>query len=146
MKTLLAIFLLVLSGQLFAQGIEGTWKTIDDETGEAKSLIEVWFDGKKYQGKIIELLDPKEENPICTACEGVQKDQPILGMQIIFDAKKYGSKYKKGEILDPGNGKLYSLVMELENDNELKVRGFIGFALLGRTQVWHRVVDTKTTN
>ena len=67
-------------------------------------------------------------------------------MQIITDAKKSGNKYKKGEILDPSEGKSYSLVMQLQNDDKLKVRGYIGFALLGRTQYWSRVVDTVTDN
>ena len=127
----------------FSADITGKWKSIDDDTGVAKSVIEIWFDGKRYQGKILALLDTLDKNPICTECEGDLKDQPIIGMQIITDAKKSGKKYKKGEILDPSEGKTYSLVMQLQGENELKVRGFIGFSLLGRTQIWHRIEDDK---
>ena len=143
MKYLITSILMLMSMSAFSADITGKWKSIDDETGEAKSIIEVWFDGKRYQGKILELLSSEEENPLCTQCEGNLKDQPIVGMQIITDAKKSGNKYKKGDILDPSNGKTYSLVMELEDNGELKVRGFVGFALLGRTQIWQRVETSE---
>jgi len=135
--------LMLISMSAFSADITGKWKSIDDDTGVAKSVIEIWFDGKRYQGKILALLDTLDKNPICTECEVDLKDQPIIGMQIITDAKKSGKKYKKGEILDPSEGKTYSLVMQLQGENELKVRGFIGFSLLGRTQIWHRIEDDK---
>ena len=138
MKYLITSLLMLISMSAFSADITGQWKSIDDDTGEAKSIIEIWFDGKRYQGKILKLLDSDEENPVCSECEGKLKDQPIIGMQIITDAKKSGKKYKKGEILDPSEGKTYSLVMQLQGDDKLKVRGFIGFALLGRTQIWQR--------
>ncbi|MCJ8313355.1 MAG: DUF2147 domain-containing protein [Saccharospirillaceae bacterium] len=144
MKYLITSLLMLISMSAFSADITGKWKSIDDETGKAKSIIEIWFDGKRYQGKIVKLLSSAEVNPLCTECKGSLKDQPIIGMQIITDAKKSGKKYKKGEILDPSEGKSYSLVMQLQGDDKLKVRGYIGFALLGRTQYWYRVVDTDT--
>jgi len=138
MKYFLISLFTFISMSAMSSDITGKWKSIDDETGEARSVIEIWFDGKRYQGKIVKLINPDVPNPLCNECSGKLYNQPIIGMQIITDAKKSGSKYKKGDILDPSNGKSYSLVMELENDNELKVRGFVGFALIGRTQIWQR--------
>jgi len=53
--------------------------------------------------------------------------------------KKQGDEYEGGEILDPESGKVYRAKMKLDGEGEkLNVRGFIGVALLGRTQTWVR--------
>ena len=62
-----------------------------------------------------------------------------MGMIVIKGLKKDGDEYNGGKILDPNNGKLYKCYIELEEDDKLKVRGYIGLALLGRTQYWYRV-------
>jgi uncharacterized protein (DUF2147 family) len=122
-------------------GITGKWKTIDDETGKAKSIVEIYEENGSYSGKIVKLFrEPNEEqNPNCDKCTGDKKDKPITGMQILSGLKKDGDKWSGGDILDPKNGKTYSCKAELaENGAKLKLRGFIGFSLLGRTQTWIR--------
>jgi uncharacterized protein (DUF2147 family) len=119
----------------------GLWKTIDDETGKPKSLVRITEQNGVYQGKVEKLFrEPdQDQNPKCDKCEGVNKDQPILGMTILFNIKKEGDEYSGGQILDPAKGKLYKSKMSLiENNKKLNVRGFIGFSLLGRTQTWIR--------
>ena len=67
---------------------------------------------------------------------------PNKGEALIVSIKglsKEGAEYTSGEILDPKNGKLYKCTISLESKDKLKVRGYIGFSLLGRTQYWHRV-------
>jgi uncharacterized protein (DUF2147 family) len=50
-----------------------------------------------------------------------------------------GDEYQGGEILDPENGKVYRVKMNLQDRGRtLHVRGFIGFSLFGRTQIWIR--------
>ncbi|HEY0563645.1 MAG TPA: DUF2147 domain-containing protein, partial [Methylophilus sp.] len=66
--------------------------------------------------------------------------QKIIGMTIAKGLKKNGNQYDGGEILDPENGKLYKCKMKLDDTgNQLEVRGYIGFSLLGRSQTWTRV-------
>ena len=80
-----------------------------------------------------------EENKKCTECKGDLKDKPITGMLILKDLKKDVKEWNGGTILDPNNGKVYKCYIVLENDNKLKVRGFIGFSIIGRTQYWYRM-------
>ena len=145
MKKLISSLLIALfafSLNLSAQSITGTWKTIDDETGKAKSEVAIWKakDGL-YYGKIMKLYEKEKQNNTCTKCA---KDDPrynkkIVGMKIITKLKKTKkNKWENGEILDPNNGKVYSCKMWIEN-GKLKLRGFIGVSLLGRTQTWIRI-------
>jgi uncharacterized protein (DUF2147 family) len=141
-KILSTLFILSLavSAQAASLTVEGNWKTIDDETGEAKSILTLWVDGGELHGKIIELLDPTEPNPVCEECKGKLKDQPIEGMTILWGLENDGDEWSGGKILDPSNGKEYKAKVSLSEDGmALDVRGFIGFALIGRTQVWERV-------
>ena len=78
--------------------------------------------------------------PNCTACTDDRKNQPKLGLEIIRGAKKSDTDnvWEGGRILDPENGKEYTLRMTpLEGGRKLQVRGFIGPFF--RTQVWVRV-------
>ena len=117
--------------------ITGLWKTIDDETGKKKSIVEIYEQDGKYFGKIVKLfLEPDEDqNPICDECpdDDPRKDQPSLGMVILENLEKVDGKYKNGKILDPGNGKIYKCKLWLEDGN-LRLRGYILF--LYRTQTW----------
>jgi uncharacterized protein (DUF2147 family) len=122
-----------------SQSVIGKWKTIDDATGEAKSIVEVFSKSGKIYAKVVDILDPATKNNLCKQCSGEDKNKPILGLIIIKGLSKDGSEYNSGEILDPKNGKLYKCALTLESKDKLKVRGYIGFSLLGRTQYWHRV-------
>ncbi|MFQ3228705.1 DUF2147 domain-containing protein [Reinekea sp.] len=120
--------------------VEGMWKTIDDETGEAKSLVKIWIDDGELKAQITELLNPSEPNPVCNECKGSLKNQPIEGMVFVWGLEKDGNEWTGGKIVDPNNGKEYKAKVELIEDGaKLSVRGFIGFALIGRTQVWERI-------
>ncbi|QIE60795.1 DUF2147 domain-containing protein [Rasiella rasia] len=121
-----------------AQGVLGKWKTIDDNTGEAKSIVEIYEQDGKVYGKISEILNKDRADAICTECEGADKDKPIQGLVIIRGLEKDGDEYNGGKILDPESGTLYKCYIELEEANKLKVRGYVGFSLLGRTQYWLR--------
>ena len=119
----------------------GKWKTIDDATGKPKSIVAIWEEGGKLYGKVDKLLDPKPDdpNPVCKKCDGELKDKPVLGLRILWDLHKDGEKWSGGKIMDPDNGKTYRCNITLtDGGKKLLVRGFIGMALLGRTQTWLR--------
>jgi len=122
-----------------SQTVLGKWKTIDDETGQAKSIVEVYEKSGKVYGKIVEILNPEKRNAVCTKCSGKDKNAPILGLMIIKDLVKDGNEYNGGKILDPLKGEEYKCFITLDGKDKLKVRGFIGLSVFGRTQYWYRV-------
>src|SRR5262245_12235693 len=119
----------------------GRWKTIDDVTGKVKSVVVIWEEHGKLYGKIEKLVDPdpQDPDPRCVHCEGEMKDRPLMGLRILWGLRKDGDLWSGGKILDPDNGKAYKCYIAVEDGGKkLKVRGFIGFSLLGRTQYWLR--------
>ena len=141
MKQILFVLALFLSMSSFAQTCVGKWITIDDETNKKKSIVELYkVDGKLY-GKIIYLFprEGREDNPKCKKCTDDRKDQPLVGLQIVRSLKWDGEEWEGGTIVDPENGKVYTVKMWLEegNANLLNVRGYVG--PIFRTQKWVRV-------
>ncbi|WP_250623854.1 DUF2147 domain-containing protein [Pinirhizobacter soli] len=118
----------------------GTWKTIDDKTGEAKALVQITDSGGKLEGKIIKILKSDDgPNPVCKECDGERKNKPVEGMTILWGLAKDGDEWNGGQILDPKNGKIYKAKLSLDDGGrKLNVRGYIGFSLMGRSQVWQR--------
>lgn len=129
-------FLMSLPVQTTA--IEGTWITQDDETGKQKSEVLIYKQDGKIYGKITQLLLPEDKGKKCVNCKGTNKDQPIEGMVIIKDLQLEDTTWEDGTILDPKSGKVYDCYIEFQDPTTLKVRGFLGFSLLGRTQIWKR--------
>jgi len=139
MKLKVLLIALILPLISFSQNVTGRWKTIDDVTGNEKSYVEIYEKDGKIYAKILDLLTPGDENKVCDQCEGDNKDKPIKGMVVIDGLSKDGKEWNGGTILDPKNGKVYKCYITLENEDKLKVRGYIGFSLLGRTQYWYRM-------
>ncbi len=141
MKKLLLAFLVVMIGvtTATAQSIVGKWKTIDDQTGDAKSIVEISEKNGKYVGKIIEILNPAKKTAKCDKCPGDDKGKPVEGLTIIKNIKKDGDSYSGGTIIDPQSGKEYKCSIKLNGSDKLDVRGYVGISLVGRTQTWQRV-------
>jgi uncharacterized protein (DUF2147 family) len=133
----LSITLLLFIVSVNAQSITGQWKTIDDETGKEKSVVEIYKKGDKYFGKVISIVDPTKRDSKCTLCNDSRKDQAVIGMEIIKDLVQDDDEFEDGTILDPKNGKIYDCKIWLEDDNTLSVRGYVAFFF--RTQTWKRV-------
>lgn len=139
-KIILIVFLFVVSvSNAQNNTIIGKWKTIDDFTGEAKSIVEIFEKSGKIYGKVIEIFDPNRRKDVCHECSGEDAGKPILGITIIKGLIKNGNEYDSGKILDPKSGKLYKCYIALEEKDKLRVRGYIGFSIVGRTQYWQRV-------
>ena len=132
------ILLLIVSSSISAQTIFGKWENRDEETNMVDSVIEVYEKDGKAFAKIIEITSDERKNALCTACSGKLKDKPILGMNILTGLTKDGKEWSGGKILDPKNGKEYKCYIKLDSDNKLKIRGYIGFAVFGRTAYWLR--------
>jgi len=144
----LAAGLLLVAGSAFAASDTpvGTWKQIDDETHQPKSIIEITDNNGELQAHIVKLLNRSPEDiardgavALCKKCDGARHDQPIEGMNIMWGVSKDDDVWDGGKILDPKSGKVYKVRLKLlDGGQKLDVHGYIGFALLGRSQVWER--------
>ncbi len=136
MKKLIILLMLTVTQQVLAEGPVGQWKTIDDETKKAKSIVEVYqkADGT-MAGKVLKLL----QNPgaVCKKCDGAKKDKPIEGMEVLWGLKKDGDKWTGGTILDPKKGKTYRAEIKVTDGGKtLKVTGKV--LMFSRSQLWHK--------
>jgi uncharacterized protein (DUF2147 family) len=126
----------------------GLWHTISDADGKPRGVVEIGERQKQLEGRIVGTLRPDESlDRVCEVCPGDRKGQKLLGMTILSglrpELKPEGTGaptvWSGGEILDPDNGQTYRVKVELEDSGQtLKVRGYIGISLLGRTQRWRR--------
>ena len=122
-----------------AQSIIGEWETFDDKTGDKLSIVEIYKTNEKYFGKITKLYEDSSDL-VCEKCEGDNKNKPIIGLVVLNDLEDDDDEYNNGTILDPNNGETYKCYIELINENKLKLRGYIGFSIIGRTQYWQRKI------
>jgi uncharacterized protein (DUF2147 family) len=141
-RALLATFFISIGGTAAAQMTPvGSWHSIDDKTGELKSLIIINEAGGVLTGHVDKLLRKEaDQKGVCKECTDDRKDKPMLGLEIIRGAKKIEGKdvWEDGKILDPENGKNYTLrLTPIEGGKKLEVRGSV-FGI-GRTQTWVRV-------
>ncbi|MCZ2405929.1 MAG: DUF2147 domain-containing protein [Burkholderiales bacterium] len=142
-KALAAIVSIVVAAPSWAQMTpEGLWRNVDDKTGEAKAEIRIKADGQGVLSGLLERRLTKDAKPddLCKECSDDRKDKPLLGLEIIRNAKKADGKdvWEGGKILDPENGRNYTLrLTPIEGGKKLEVRGSIG--PFGRTQTWIRV-------
>jgi uncharacterized protein (DUF2147 family) len=121
-----------------AQEITGKWKTIDDKSGETKSIIEIFEKNGTFFGKVVEIFNKKKRDALCEKCVEPDKNKPVLGMVIIKNMKKNKAVYEDGTITDPENGKMYSCSITPKK-NKLEVRGYLGISMFGRSQTWEKV-------
>ncbi|TWI04732.1 uncharacterized protein (DUF2147 family) [Luteimonas cucumeris] len=137
---LLAMVLAMLPAAAFAQNSPvGRWKTIDDETGKVKSIVEITqASNGTLSGKVVEVLSSdRGPNPTCDKCSGANKDKPVKGMTILWDLKADGDGWSGGTVLDPAKGKTYkSKLKMMDGGKKLGMSGCVAF--ICREQVWVR--------
>jgi uncharacterized protein (DUF2147 family) len=132
------VCVLLLSNALYSQTIFGKWNSFDEDTNKIESVIEVYQKNGKAYAKIIEITDPERQDATCFKCKGKRKDERILGMDILTGLEKDDDEWSGGKILDPKNGKEYKCYIKLLDDNTLKLRGYVGISMFGRTAIWKR--------
>jgi uncharacterized protein (DUF2147 family) len=131
-----ALALLLFTFPALAQSPVGVWRTVDDEDGEPKSHVEIFEQSGKLHGRIVMLLP---EGRLCSPCAEGYEGRDLRGVVILRDMEQNGDEWSGGTITDPKTGRTYRAKMSLDGPTRLRVRGFVGFSLLGRTQVWERV-------
>ncbi len=144
MRLRLIFFMFIFSFLTFdkveAQVVVGKWKTYDifDKTKE-ESIVDVSIVNNQLFVRIHKIIPTEHINDICVNCSGKQKDQPILGMVILEGASYEDGVWKGAKILNAKNGKRYGCHISLDGDDLLRVRGFIGYPIFGKTLYWTRV-------
>ena len=126
--------------------LTGLWEQYDDDTKQLSSLVRlVQLPDGHFEG-VVEKIIPgpgEDPDPKCAKCEGMRKNQRVLGMQIITNLRRTDiARYEKGEILDPDSGDSYRLrISVIENGQKLEVRGYLGLSFFGRSQIWLRAIN-----
>jgi uncharacterized protein (DUF2147 family) len=135
-------FCLSLNG-IYGQTCLGKWTTIDDESGKKKSTVELYKYKDQLYGKITYLYprEGREADPVCKKCSDDRKNKPLVGLQIVRNLKWDGEEWEGGTIVDPENGKIYTVKIWLDESDtdKLNVRGYIGPFF--RTQTWVRAKE-----
>ena len=131
--------------QVFAQQLSpalqaavGRWQVIDDE-GKQGGQVETYLRDGRLFGKITQSRPGRPPDEPCTKCPGDLKNKPVLGMVIIRDFRPQGDRWVGGTVLDPENGKIYKGKIWSVGEDRLRMRGFVGIPLLGRSQTWVRL-------
>ncbi len=138
MRIIFFSFFFLFGINSFSQ-IVGKWTTIDDSSGEPRSVIEITARGSNFFGKVIKIHSKASEDPdpVCDKCD--QSDprfnKKVIGMEILQNLSRDGNTFSGGHILDPENGKVYRCKLWVEN-GDLRVRGYWGPFF--RTQTWKR--------
>ena len=141
-KSIAALLISALALPVLAQMTPvGVWRTVDDKTGEVSSEVRISDNAGVLSGRIEKLLRKEaKQDDVCDKCTDERKNKPVLGLEIIRGGKKADGKdlWEGGKILDPDNGKDYTLrLTPIDGGKQLQVRGYIAF--LYRTQIWTRV-------
>lgn len=123
----------------------GYWKTIDDHTGQARSIVEIFEVNGELRGRVEKLLvlPPDGKAPTCHDCPGNKKDKPVLGLEFLWGFKHDGAGWTDGSVLDPEEGKVYNGNLEvLDGGKRLKLFGYVRVVFkIGRSQTWTRVAS-----
>lgn len=154
MRALLAAALAMLCAAAAAQQATpaGLWRTYSDRSGLADGLVRIVEVNGAFEGTVEKVFSPPapDPNPRCEECTGELKDRPVVGLRILRglrperatpteSARESGERYSGGEILDPDDGRVYRCKARLlDGGRRLELRGYLGIALFGRTQVWRR--------
>ena len=136
---LAAVLLAIVPLAAFAQNSPvGRWKTIDDETGQVKSIVEIQQAANgTLQGKVVDVLQSdRGPNPKCDKCSGANKGKPVKGMTILWGLREEDGAWSGGTILDPSKGKTYKSKAKMLAPDKLGVSGCLAF--ICREQTWIR--------
>jgi uncharacterized protein (DUF2147 family) len=135
---LLMFSVLQTIAQTNADDIVGTWLT----GGKEPAKIQIYRSGETYYGKIVWLKYPETDGSSKKDTKNPNKSkrsQQILGLVILRDFKFDEDEWEGGKIYDPESGKTYSCILSIQDNGTLKVRGYVGISLLGRTEIWKKV-------
>jgi uncharacterized protein (DUF2147 family) len=142
MKKILCFLLITVTTiHAFADGpddILGVWSN-----GTEKGHIQIYKQNGKYYGKLIWLKQPNDEKGLPKVDKNnpnpAVRTKPLLGLIMLTDFKYEDDEWADGKIYNPNDGKEYKAYMKLKDFHTLRVRGYIGFSWIGKTETFHRI-------
>jgi uncharacterized protein (DUF2147 family) len=115
-----------------------------------KSIVSLWQNRDGVLFGTIEAVFPKPGKPLhpkCDKCEGALRDQPVEGMTFLWGMRWDDGEWSGGRVVDPDNGKVYRCTIKVvDGGRKIKIRGFVGVSLFGRTQYWLKEAEPPPTN
>ena len=120
--------------------IIGIWT---DSQGKVRAQI--FKKNGKYYGRIVWLKNAKDLNGKPKVDKNnpdpALRNKPVIGLVMLKDFRydEEDEEWTDGHIYNPNDGEDYKAYMELKDKNTLSVRGYIGFSILGKTDIWKRV-------
>ncbi len=115
-----------------------------------KAQVEIIKCGERLCGHIVWLKSPLDKH----GNEKLDKHNPdealrtrkLLGLQLLSDFKNAaGGVWEDGKIYNPEDGETYHATLKLDGDDTLKLRGYVGIPLFGRTRTWTRVKERQVS-
>ena len=127
-----------------AQTVKGKWKTYDIfDRNQEESIVDIDIIDDALYIKIDQILPEEHKKDLCTKCTDQRKNKPILGMIILRGAILEDGVWKGANILNAKNGKEYGCHISLVEPDLLKIRGFVGYPIFGKTLYWTRVKENS---
>lgn len=147
MKLWLLLVTALEAGAAAPDGVLGLWRTPPNPKDGA-AIVEITQRGDGLSGRIVWLEKPlyppdhpaagkpkvDRENP-----DPVLRMRPVLGLEILSGFRWDGQRWVDGHVYDPVTGNTYRATLYLEAPDRLRLRGYVGIPLFGRTEVWERV-------
>jgi uncharacterized protein (DUF2147 family) len=127
----------------------GLWEQADERTGKPESWFKITERNGIFEGAFAKIFFKPGEDPnwVCDKCQGADKGRPVQGLTFIRGMQRNGLAYEGGTIMDPRDGQVYRALMRLTPDGKtLEVRGYLGIALFGQSQIWHRLPDNALSS
>lgn len=120
------------------QNAVGHWQIVNGD-GNPGGQVETYLENGKLFGRVTQVRPGRTPKDVCDKCSGDYKNKLILGMTIMRDFHPEGDDWVGGAVVDPENGKDYKGKIWTVGNDQLKLRGFVGISLLGRTESWVRM-------
>jgi len=140
MRIAITILLITISIFSNAQSPVGIWQTIDDNEGDVRTEVELYYSvDSTLEAKVHHLFRP--DAPLtCPKCPGNKKDQLLIGLIFMWNLEydNRDERWEGGRILEPESGREFKCYLQMKNANHIKVRGYLGFPAIGRSQNWYR--------
>ena len=120
------------------QNAIGHWQVVNSD-GSPGGKVDTYLQDGKLFGRVTEVRPGRTPKDVCDKCSGEFKNQLILGMVNMRNFHQEGDDWVEGTVVDPENGKEYKGKIWAVGNNTLRMRGYIGISLLGRTETWTRL-------